>query len=188
MFGAEPADVGHMGIPRAAVMGIVGVVLVAGVFLFTRQSTEPEGPAQAPVAAAPVTPAPEPAPGETKSVTTSEVSEEETPAAQVPPKVERAVEDGRVVVLLFTQDGADDRATAKRVHELSATGPASFGKRFVVFTDGVAKLGEYAAVVGDLGIDQAPATIVVAPNGEARVVQGFIDQRSLRQYVADALG
>jgi hypothetical protein len=176
-----------MGIPRAAVLGIAGVVLIAGVFLFTRQSTEPEGPVPAPVAAAPVTPAPKPAPGETKSVTTSEVSEE-TPAAQVPPKVKRAVEDGRVVVLLFTQDGADDRATAKRVHELSATGPASFGKRFVVFTDGVAKLGEYAAVIGDLGIDQAPATIIVAPNGEARVVQGFIDQRSLRQYVADALG
>jgi len=187
MFRAQPADEGHMGIPRAAVMGIVGVVLIAGVYLFSQQSTEPEGPAQAPVAAAPVTPALEPAPGETKSVTTSEVSEE-TPAAQVPPKVERAVEDGRVVVLLFTQDGADDRATAKRVHELSATGPASFGKRFVVFTDGVAKLGEYAAVIGDLGIDQAPATIIVAPNGEARVVQGFIDQRSLRQYVADALG
>lgn len=187
MFRAQPADEGHMGIPRAAVMGIVGVVLIAGVYLFSQQSTEPEGPAQAPVAAAPVTPAPEPAPGEKKSVTTSEVSDE-APAAQVPPKVERAVEDGRVVVLLFTQDGADDRATAKRVHELSATGPASFGKRFVVFTDGVAKLGEYAAVIGDLGIDQAPATIIVAPNGEARVVQGFIDQRSLRQYVADALG
>lgn len=177
-----------MGIPRAAVMGIVGVVLIAGVFLFTRQSTEPEGPAQAPVAAAPDPSAPEPAPGDGKGATTAEVSDEETPAAQVPPKVERAVADGRVVVLLFTQDGADDRATAQRVQELRATGPASFGKRFVVFTDGVAKLGEYAAVVGDLGIDQAPATIIVAPNGEARVVQGFIDQRSLRQYVADALG
>ena len=177
-----------MGIPRVAVIGIVGVVLAAAAFLFTRQPAAPE-PAPAVPAAQSVSPAPQ---GDTRNATkpVSETSvSDKTPAEQVPDRVTDALEDGKVVVLMFAQSGgADDKATRAAVRRLHSVGSSSLGRHFEVFTDGVADLADYTAVVGNLGIDQAPATVILAPDGEARLVQGFVDGRSLRQYVADALG
>lgn len=175
-----------MGIPRVAVIGIVGVVLAAAAFLFTRQPAAPE-PAPAPAAQS-VSPAPQADTGNpTKPVSQSPVSEE-TPADEVPARVTDALKDDKVVVLMFGQSGgADDKATRSAVRRLDSVGTSSLGRHFEVFTDGVARLADYAAVIGNLGIAQVPATVIVAPDGEARVVQGFVDGRSLRQHVADAL-
>ncbi|MBA2765327.1 MAG: hypothetical protein H0U42_11680 [Thermoleophilaceae bacterium] len=163
-----------MKVPRAALLGVLGVVLVVGVFLLTRSATPDPAP---PVASAPTAPVPK-----------TEPASSETRAAAVPASVERALEDRKVVILTFTQDGgADDGATRNRVEELEATGSDSFRNDFAVFTASVEQLADYAALVGDLGISQAPTTVIVSPSGDARVVEGFLDRRSLRQYVADAL-
>lgn len=163
-----------MKVPRAALLGVLGVVLILGVFLLTRSASPEPAP---PVASTPAAPVP-----------TTEPASSERPAAAVPGSVERALEDRKVVIVTFTQGGgADDRATRNRVEELEATGSDSFRDDFAVFTASVEQLADYAALIGDLGISQAPSTVIVAPSGDARVVEGFLDRRSLRQYVADAL-
>ncbi|MEA2348605.1 MAG: hypothetical protein QOG62_2392 [Thermoleophilaceae bacterium] len=174
-----------MGIPRVAVIGIIGVVLAAAAFLFTRPPAEPAAPPAAVPAAAVPTQASKP----TTPVSDSAAKADDNPADNVPADVAKALDDGKVVVLMFAQaGGADDKATRSAVRGLEGAGSSELKGHFQVFTDGVAHLVDYAAVIGDLGIDQAPATVIVAPDGEARVVQGFVDERSLLQYVADALG
>ena len=106
------------------------------------------------------------------------------PAAKVegvPPSVKRALDKKRIVVLFFRQSGsADDVAVAGAVS-------AQRGRRGVsVFTDNIRRLARYRAVVGALGISQAPAVVIVGRNGEARVVEGFVDEGSLTQQVVDS--
>ena len=99
----------------------------------------------------------------------------------VPPSVKRALDRKRVVVLFFRQSGsADDAAVAGAVS-------AQRGRKGVsVFTDNIRRLARYRAVVGALGISQAPAVVIVGRNGEARVVEGFVDEGSLTQQVVDS--
>lgn len=99
----------------------------------------------------------------------------------MPLAVSRALDARRIVVVLFRgSDSADDRAAARAVASLR-------GQRgLAVFTDRIGGLGRYRAVVGDLGISQAPAVVIVDKGRTARVVQGYIDPATLAQDVADA--
>lgn len=99
----------------------------------------------------------------------------------MPLAVARAFEDRRIVILLFRgSDSADDRAAARAVAALR-------GQRgLAVFNDRIGRLGRYRAVVGDLGISQAPAVVIVDRGRRARVVQGYVDPATLAQDVADA--
>ena len=70
----------------------------------------------------------------------------------VPPAVSKALADGKVVVLLFTEKaGADDQATARHFTALS-----QLGNRVSTFRAGISDLGRYAGIVARLGITQAP--------------------------------
>lgn len=172
-----------MAIPRVALIAVAGAVLVVAAFLLSRPS-EPSAPPSAAVPAAPAVSAPPPEPVADRPTDVAEPSESTDPADRVPGAVASALADGRVVVLMFAQSsGADDKATRARVERLEGD-----SRDLEVFTDNVSNLADYAAVVGGLGIDQAPATVIVSPDGDARVVQGFVDRRSLRQYAADASG
>ncbi len=99
----------------------------------------------------------------------------------VPPSVKRALDKKRVVILFFRQPGsADDAAVAGAVS-------AQRGRKGVsVFTDSIARLARYRAVVGALGISQAPAVVIVGRSGEAQVIEGFVDKGSLTQQVVDS--
>jgi len=99
----------------------------------------------------------------------------------VPPSVKRALDKKRVIVLFFRQSGsADDAAVAGAVN-------AQRGRKGVsVFSDNIRRLARYRAVVGALGISQAPAVVIVGRNGQARVVEGFVDEGSLTQQVVDS--
>jgi hypothetical protein len=99
----------------------------------------------------------------------------------MPLAVARALNSRKLVVLLLRgTDSADDRAAARAVAGLR-------GQRgLAVFSDRIARLGRYRAVVGDLGISQAPAVVIVDRGRTARVVQGYIDPATLAQDVADA--
>jgi hypothetical protein len=99
----------------------------------------------------------------------------------MPPTVARALDARKTVVLFFRGSGsADDHATARAVDGLR-------GQRgVVVLADRIGRLGRYRAVVGELGISQAPAVVIVDRTRAARVVEGYVDPATLAQDVADA--
>jgi hypothetical protein len=97
-----------------------------------------------------------------------------------PRPVRRALDARKTVVLFFFKHGsADDAATARAV-------AAVRGMRGVsVFTAPIAELGSYQAVVGPLGISQAPAVVIVGKGRRTRLTEGFIDVKAFRQDVLD---
>lgn len=111
-------------------------------------------------------------------------AEKPAPKAQagdgLPPRVARALARKQVVVLLFTQNGADDEATREAVNALRGT------RGVTVVTDELARIGEYERVVSALDITQAPATVIVRPDATAELIEGFTDAGSLAQRVRDA--
>ena len=98
----------------------------------------------------------------------------------MPLPVARALADRKIVVLFFGGAGStDDRETGRAVAALR-------GQRGVaVFADRIGRLGRYRAVVGELGISQAPAVVIVDRARSARVVEGYVDPATLAQDVAD---
>ena len=97
-------------------------------------------------------------------------------------KAERAIADNRKVVILFQNPkGIDDRAVAKSVRVLDRR-----TKKVVVLTDDVRNADRYGSMVEDLGVNQAPAIVVIGRSGKASLIEGYIDAESLVQVVADA--
>jgi len=101
-------------------------------------------------------------------------------AAGIPLPVQRALDDRKLVILFFYKSGsADDKATARGVAALR-------GPRVAVFSNPVDRLAKYRGLVGQLGISQAPAVVIIRKDRTARVVEGYIDPATLAQDVADA--
>lgn len=97
-------------------------------------------------------------------------------------KAERAVADNRKVVIFFKNPkGIDDRAVARSVRALDRR-----TKSVVVLTDDVRNSDRYGSLVEDLGVNQAPAIVVIGRSGKASLIEGYIDAESLVQVVADA--
>ncbi len=97
-------------------------------------------------------------------------------------KAERAIADNRKVVIFFENPkGIDDRAVARSVRSLDKR-----TKKVVVLTDDVRNADRYGSMVEDLGVNQAPAIVVIGRSGKASLIEGFIDADSLVQVVADA--
>jgi thioredoxin-related protein len=59
-------------------------------------------------------------------------------------------------------------------------------KNVVVLTDHVGNVDEYGSMVEDLGVNQTPAVVVIDSRGSARLIEGYVDSKSLVQVVADA--
>ena len=96
--------------------------------------------------------------------------------------VVRALGRNQVVVLFFSQSGsADDAMTSAGVRALKGE------KGVAVFNVGIAQLAAYRPILANVGISQVPAVVVVRPGHKAQLLQGFTDQGSLQQAVADAL-
>jgi hypothetical protein len=97
-------------------------------------------------------------------------------------KAERAVADNRKVVIFFKNPkGIDDRAVARSVRSLDRR-----TKAVVVLSDDVRNADRYGKMVEDLGVNQAPAIVVIGRSGTASLIEGYIDAESLVQVVADA--
>ncbi|HEX6582661.1 MAG TPA: hypothetical protein VF056_03590 [Thermoleophilaceae bacterium] len=97
-------------------------------------------------------------------------------------KAERAVADNRKVVIFFKNPkGIDDRAVARSVRSLDRR-----TKAVVVLSDDVRNADRYGKMVEDLGVNQAPAIVVIGRSGRASLIEGYIDAESLVQVVADA--
>ena len=97
-------------------------------------------------------------------------------------KAERAVADHKKVVILFENPRAlDDRAVADSVRTLDRR-----TKNVVVLSDDLRNVDNYGKLLENLGVNQAPAIVVIGRSGKARLVEGYVDGPSLVQVVADA--
>ena len=97
-----------------------------------------------------------------------------------PARMAQAMARGRMVVLfLFQPGGGDDLQVAHSVAALR-------GERGdAVLSDDIRHIGRYGAMVGDLGISEAPAIVILDARRRAHVIEGYIDPETLAQEVAD---
>jgi hypothetical protein len=98
----------------------------------------------------------------------------------LPADVARAIGQHKIVVVLFYQRGhADDDGTAKSVEAVRSN-------RVSVFKASPKQLDSYSSLVGGLNLSSLPATVIVGRDRSARVVEGFVDSRTMAQEVADS--
>ena len=200
-----------MALPRPALLGILGALLIAAAFMVTHRGGS-SGSSSTPTTALHTT-APKPAPAKHAATKPAKHAAAATPAKPVkhaatkhtaakksapvkvnapagqeagasvglPVKVARAFAKKQVVVLYFGAVGADDSLTADSVRSLKA----SAGHGVAVFMDKLSNLADYRRVVEGLDVSQAPSIVIVDRAKKAQVLEGFIDAGSLRQDVAD---
>jgi hypothetical protein len=190
-----------MALPRPALLGILGALLIAATFMVMHRgggSSNPSTPTPAPHVASKPAPAKHAAAAPAKPVkhavtkhTAAKKSapvKVKVPAGQeagasvgLPVKVAQAFAKKQVVVLYFGATGADDTLTADSVRTLKA----GAGHGVAVFMDKLSNLADYRRVVEGLDVSQAPSIVIVDRAKQAQVLEGFIDAGSLRQDVAD---
>ncbi len=108
------------------------------------------------------------------------------PVEGVPVAVSSALEAGKVVTLVFTRTGAaDDVATRRSVRELRKS--FSGNRRVVIIEDSINSVADYRLVLAGVGVSQSPSILVLRKDRQPRLLEGYIDEGSLRQHVADAL-
>ena len=197
-----------MTLPRPALLGILGAVLVIAVFVASHRPGKGAGssssaaapaqatkPAPAPAHKAAPAPAHKAAPAATATPTSHSARHSaakkpvqvKAPAGRaagasmgLPLPVARAFADHRVVVIFFAGRGTDDKLTAASVRALRKS-----DRRVRVFMDKLSNLADYRRVVEGLDVSQAPSIVIVGPDHRAHLYEGFIDAGSLRQSVAD---
>ncbi len=105
------------------------------------------------------------------------------PVAAVDPstKLLAHLAQGKVVVLLFHGNGADDRAARTAARELAAA-----DKKVVVAQTSISNVGRYEAITRGVEVMVAPTIVVIGKDRKARVVTGYTDVDVLRQMVGDA--
>jgi hypothetical protein len=199
-----------MALPRPALLGILGALLIAATFFVMHRggnsgssSTSTLTPAHAaapkaaskpgqgkhlaakPVkhaAAAPAKPVKHTAVKKSAPVKVNVPAGQEAGASLgLPLPVAKAFAAHKVVVIFFRGAGADDTATAAAVRSFES----GAGRGVAVFMDKLSNLADYRRVVEGLNVSQAPSIVVVDPSHKAKVLEGFIDAGSLRQLVAD---
>ena len=189
-----------MAISRPILIALIAALLALAAFYATsgaRQSSEaPSAPASAapersasPTKSAPPARAKAREPGSRRggdgSAKPPRSPAKRRPAVAVPTGmpagVRRALAGKRTVVLFFFQRGsADDAATARAVASLRGRRGAQ------VFSAPISRLADYQAVIGGLGVTQAPSVVIVGRDRAARLIEGFVDAETLAQQVADA--
>ena len=195
-----------MAVPRPVLIAILGVGLVLAALLATRNAGQggeaevsPAAPANKPAAVAPSKPEPtgssaadsrernSGAPRQEERKPAPNTGEEARPETQDSSPVlpaARALADDKVVVLFISRGGAaDDTATRAAVESLDE----AFGGRVAVFTDGIQNLPAYQPLLAGVGVSQVPSVVIVRPERRARLIEGYVDEASLRQHVTDAL-
>jgi hypothetical protein len=97
-------------------------------------------------------------------------------------RVTSALGRGDAVVFLFTHHGAaDDTSTRLAVKSLAGQ------KHVTVVRAGLEDLAEFRPVLSGAGVSQVPSIVVAHADKPARLLEGYVDPGTLRQYVADAL-
>lgn len=168
-----------------AQLGLIGVLLVVGVFILLKpgggegaEESASSGEATATVEA----------PEEEEAVAAAPTAAPAAiPVAPPPAPVTAAYDQGRTVVLLVVHDGGiDDAYVASAARALDSVADAA------LFVVPAAKVARYAAITYGLDLSQVPALVVMRPkrlsNGvpQASVDYGFQTPESVVQAVVDA--
>jgi nucleoid-associated protein YgaU len=205
-----------MTLPRPVLIAILGLALCAAAFLATRSANDtgsavtsvpsqptpivkhpaakPAKPGHAGAKAHKAVPAQQSATAKANAAARAATAPQTTvakPAKPAKPAVSpevrktlpaiKALASGKVVVFFFTQPGAaDDTGAAIAVRALAQD------KSVKVFKVGLSELETYRPVLAGAGVSQIPAIVAVKAGHKGRLLQGFVDARTLRQTVADA--
>lgn len=175
--------------PVAQIAVVAVLLLVVGVFLLKSLGGGEEAAESAPEGSEVATSLEEAASSLEAAAPAAATSSIAAPAARpVPRDVERAYEEGKTVALLIYRPGGIDDRRVTKASEVLGQMPG-----VELFTAPARKIARYAEITGPLGVNQAPALIVVSPrrlNGggqaTATVDYGFHSATDLRQAVVDA--
>jgi hypothetical protein len=197
-----------MAVPRPVLLAILGLALCVTALVAVRGvgTSEDDAVAPAPIPTAPVDKAKPAQPGARGRARTRPQVQESAPAkpaqkatAPARPKlskaqvaelkskaqvvsVAKALGQDDVVVLFFSRPGAaDDTGAEQAVRKLHGM------KGVQVFSPNFDDLQDYRPILAGAGVAQVPAIVIAKPGRKAQLVEGFVDQKSLRQQVEDAL-
>jgi hypothetical protein len=178
-------------VAQIAVIGVLA--LIVGVFLLKGMGggESSEGEAEAPAVEVEAGGTEEAVPGsalEGAAPAASATSVSAPSERYLPDGVEAAHARGDTIVLLiFRPGGIDDRRVANAVGVVEKMAGAS------LFSAPAGEIASYAPITGPLGVNQAPALIVVSPRSvsegqaaPATVTYGFQGAAEVRQAVIDA--
>jgi hypothetical protein len=198
-----------MAVPRPVLLAILGLALCVTALIAVRGvgvgEEDPVAPAPIPTAPAPkADPAPsaaarpqkeEAAPKRPAKPAEAQPKADPKPERRVSPaevaklkdeamlsSVGKALAEKDVVVLFFSRPGAADDTGARR-----AVGALRGMRGVQVFSPRFEALDGYRPVLAGVGVAQVPAVVIARPGRQAVVVEGFVDRKSLRQQVEDAL-
>ena len=176
-------------VPRPVLLVLVGVVLVAGLFMFSRRDTEPDttpAPSQtaqpsSPEADTPQAPAQQNAPQNQGAAPAADKGE---PGGRgLPSRVAKALDAKKTVVVLFwNKNGVEDRSVKSAVDRLPRRG----GKT-AVFTDKGTNMSNYTRITAAASVNQTPSMVIVNRKGQAELQTGYLDYQTIGQYVANGL-
>lgn len=175
-------------VPRPVLLALVGVVLAAGLFMFSRRGSEPAttpAPSQtsqpsSPQADTPQAAAQQNAPQNQGAAPAADKGEQG--GRGLPSPVAKALDAKKTVVVLFwNKAGVDDRSVKKSVDRLPRR-----GGKVAVFTDKVASLSNYTRITAAASVNQTPSMVIVNRKGQAEVLNGYYDFQTIRQFVRDA--
>jgi len=195
-----------MAVPRPVLLALLGLGLIASVFLVTRSGSNESVSAPS---HAPARPMPAPAQPHKPATAPSAAKAHPAPAKHVPARrpdkpaakpapvakapaptglparvlaAARALAANDVVVFFFSSNGpADDAGARAAVDSLRGV------PRVHVFDASLDEVAAFRPMLSDVGITQVPSTVIVRPGRKAVLIQGFVDGGTLRQNVADAL-
>ena len=178
-------------LPRPVLLGVIGVVAVAGLFLVTHRGQDSAVPAT-------------PAPSQTSQPTSPSASKPEAPAQKnaqqdknaapspdkgakgsrgLPGPIARALNAKKTVVILFWNPrGVDDRSVKASVDRLSKR-----SGRVAKFTDTMTHLASYTRITSAANVNTSPAVVIVNSRGQAETLSGYYDFQTLNQYVSNAV-
>ncbi|MEA2350131.1 MAG: hypothetical protein QOG86_1072 [Thermoleophilaceae bacterium] len=203
-----------MAVPRPVLLALVGLGLLASVFLVTRNGSNRSVNSDSSSAARPaVTPGPTPsrhakarahrASPAKDAKRSGHAAKPAKPARPAPkPAAVKPAIDG------LGNSGLGDRvvAAAKALGQDKAvvfffTNPGAADdvgtrvamkslrgmRRVKIFDASLDELAAFRPMLSNVGISQIPSTVIVRPGKKAVLLQGFVDAGTLRQNVADAL-
>jgi hypothetical protein len=200
-----------MAVPRPVLLALVGLALLASVFLVTRSGSQDSvNSTSTPVkpVVPPSAPAPKPKKAEArKAGSGKDAKRSHAPAkpakrskapakAAVPGGVApagstvqqrvlaaaQALAQDKVVIFFFTNPGAADDVGAR-----VAMKPLRKLPGVQIFDATLDEVAAYRPMLSSVGISQIPSTVIVRPGRKAILIQGFVDAGTLLQNVADAL-
>jgi hypothetical protein len=161
-------------LPRPALLAIVGVVAVLGLFFVTRRGGEESVPA---------TPAPsQTSPPEAPAQPNANPDKSAAASKGLPAPVAKALKAKKTVVILFwNKSGVDDRSVKKSIDRLSRR-----DGKVAKFTETVKSLSRYTRITSAASVTTTPSLVVVNRRGQAEVLAGYNDYQTINQFVSNA--